>query len=258
MTTTRTTTSPGVFGLDATTVIPGSPTLGVAYRNTAATQQDAEDGWAYGTRVDSAKFNQILFQATSLLKILDTQGVLGWCNTVDYPVGAIVLGSDAQQYRATLASGPSGAGAQDPTTPSAYWVRWGAAAASSAEVAAGTVADKYVSPATLLGGLLGVGSLGLPGYFSLPVNVGGVLRKIIIQWGRVSGLSNDSSASVALPIPFPNAFLLPMASVDRASPVAGSFSAYASVGSLSTIIVTGDSATNGATDIAAYWLAVGW
>lgn len=204
MSNTRTSTSPGVFAADAATAIPPTPTLGVAYRDPTTTQSESRAGWPYGTKVDSATFNQILHEATALLKIIDTQGILGWSNAVEYAAGnAYVLGSDGVLYQSTAASGPSTA-PQDPTTATGYWRPFGGAAATSAEVAAGVVADKFVSPATLLAGLLGAGVLGPAGYIAIPFNLGGTLRRLIVQWG---GGNSGGGSFISFPISFPNALL---------------------------------------------------
>ena len=45
-----------------------------------------------------------------------------WANSLDYPVGAFVMGSDNKLYQALQASGPGySAGAKNPTTSAAYW-----------------------------------------------------------------------------------------------------------------------------------------
>ena len=198
MSNTRDFKSPGVFAADATTVIPPTPTLGVAYRDTTTTVDQAEAGWPYGTKVESDTFNQIMFQMSSMLDMLDRQGVLGWSNAVTYSPGALAIGSDGKLYKA-LATTVN----VDPTSGAlATWVPYGASAASVAEVQAGAVADKYVSPATLLTGLLGAANLAASGVARIPVNVGGVRLLLVVMWG---GGSAGNGANISFPEAFPNA-----------------------------------------------------
>lgn len=206
MSNTRDYKAPGQFAADAVTVIPGTPTTGVAYRDTTTTEQDSENGWPFATLVDSATFNQIMFQLTGLARIQDTQGVLGWSNLVDYPVGALVMGSNMQLYRAKTANGPTSSVA-DPVSATAVWEAYGAAAASGAEVQAGTVANKYVSPATLKQSL-GGGLMAANGFMQFQVLVAGAPVTGLIQWvqGSTGGLNAVSSG--AWPIAFTNACFL--------------------------------------------------
>lgn len=202
MSNTRGIIAPGQFAADAVTVIPPTPTLGVAYRDQSTSAQDAEDGWSYGTRVDSATFNQIMYQLSGLMRILDAQGLLGWTNGVDYVAGALTIGSDGVLYRARIANGPNNGTAVDPTFPGTTWERFGAAAATGAEVSAGVEANKFVSPATLLSGLLGASNLAASGVARIPINVGGVRLLLMVQWG--GGSASDNS-QISFPEQFPNA-----------------------------------------------------
>lgn len=121
MSSTRSVKSPGVWGADASTSIPASPLAGVSYRNTGITSGQTRGGWPFDTLVDSAKFNEMLYRYTSLLDVIDRQGVLGWSNQVDYTVPALAWGSDGALYRCLLASGP-GSTVRDPVSaPAGYW-----------------------------------------------------------------------------------------------------------------------------------------
>lgn len=120
MSSTRDFKSPGIFAEDATTVIPPTPIAGVAYRDAVSGTDDTPNGWRYGTRVASQDFNQIMFLLTSMLGMIDKQGVLGWSPDVDYDVPALVFASNGLPYLAMQASGPSTA-AQDPTAGLPYW-----------------------------------------------------------------------------------------------------------------------------------------
>lgn len=121
MSSTRSIISPPVFAKDATTVIPPTPVAGVSYRDPAAGPTSSADGWPYAERVNSAEFNQIMFQLSSLISILDTRGVLGWSSGVDYTSTSVAWGSDGALYIWLQASGPSGVGAKDPVSEPTYW-----------------------------------------------------------------------------------------------------------------------------------------
>lgn len=91
--------------------------------------------WAKGFPTETA---QPLTEGGIPPSYLDFQGVLNalsahavfmqsgahytWSNTLDYPVGCFVLGSDGKLYQSLQASGPGySAGAKNPTTNAAYW-----------------------------------------------------------------------------------------------------------------------------------------
>lgn len=208
MSSTRNTISPGVFAADAVTVIPSTPSSGTAYRDTETTQQQSEDGWKFNTLVNSATFNQILYQVTDLLKIIDTQGLLGWSDRVEYGIGALVLGSDRQVYRAIGANGPT-AGLSDPAMSGVKWQRFGAAAATNAEVVSGVEQQKFVSPATVLA-ILGQASASGFGFLNVPVLIGGTRFLFTLQWMQVTTGGLDVTTVHALPGAFTNANLFQM------------------------------------------------
>lgn len=120
MSSTRSVKSPGIFANDALTTIPPVPVTGVSYRDAVNGTANIEDGWPYGERVNSAEYNQIMYQLSTLLEILDKQGILGWTDQVDYAVPAYVVGSDGRIYQALQASGPATT-AQDPISAPTYW-----------------------------------------------------------------------------------------------------------------------------------------
>ncbi len=87
--------------------------------------------------------------------------------------------------------------------------------ATSAEVADGTDAQKAVSPATLLSGLLGAGGNSGDDYITIPYRdkTTGVRRNLIIQ--RVGVLTNTSAdAAFTFPIAFPTGILKTFASLN--------------------------------------------
>lgn len=118
----RTVSITGVFAADASTTIPSAPVSGVAYRNTAMTGTVIREGWAYKTIVDSANFNQALYEYSSVTAQVEKYGLLPWSNLTDYVKGSVCLGSNGMLYQAKQATGPSTT-ALDPTTDSlnTYW-----------------------------------------------------------------------------------------------------------------------------------------
>lgn len=128
MASTRSTIAPPVFASAANTVIPPTPIAGVSYRDPVAGPASSPDGWPYAERVNSAEFNQLMFQMSTLLSIMDKKGVLGWSSDVDYTEASVVFGSDGALYSWRSASGPNNGGAKDPTTPSTGWAPFSSAA----------------------------------------------------------------------------------------------------------------------------------
>lgn len=120
MSSTRDFKNPGIFAEDASTTIPPTPIAGVAYRDAVTGTDDTPNGWRYGTRVESQDWNQIMFLMTSMMGMMDRQGLLGWSDKVDYDVPALVFGSNGIPYLAMGASGPSTA-PQDPISSPIYW-----------------------------------------------------------------------------------------------------------------------------------------
>lgn len=118
----RTVTITGVFASNANTTIPASPVAGISYRNTALSSTAVSNGWSFKTIVDSANFNQALYEYSSITKQIETYGFLPWSNLTDYVQGSLCLGSNGTIYQAKQNTGPSST-AKDPTTDSehTYW-----------------------------------------------------------------------------------------------------------------------------------------
>lgn len=121
MSSTRSIISPPPFAANALTVIPPTPVAGVSYRDPAAGPASSPDGWPYAERVNSAEFNQIMFQLSSLLSILDVKGILGWSDQVDYTQASTVFASNGLRYDLLQSSGPNAGGAKDPISNPTYW-----------------------------------------------------------------------------------------------------------------------------------------
>ena len=121
MPTTRNFSSLGIWANDAETVIPMTPVEGVAYRNDTLTQMQNEAGEGYDTKPNSADFNQKMFIVTSFTDEMDSHGIVGWSDEVDYELPAITWSTNGFFYTALQASGPSGVGFKDPDTEPTYW-----------------------------------------------------------------------------------------------------------------------------------------
>lgn len=121
MSSTRSVIAPPPFAANALTVIPPTPVAGVSYRDPTAGPASSPDGWPYAERVNSAEWNQIMFQLSSLVSIMDKKGVLGWSSDVDYTEASVQFGSDGVLYQWLQASGPNNGGAKDPVSEPTYW-----------------------------------------------------------------------------------------------------------------------------------------
>lgn len=121
MSSTRSIISPPPFAANALTVIPPTPVAGVSYRDPVAGPASSADGWPYAERVNSAEWNQIMYQLSSLVSIMDKKGVLGWSSAVDYTEAGVQFGSDGILYSWLAASGPNNGGAKDPILNPSFW-----------------------------------------------------------------------------------------------------------------------------------------
>ena len=70
----RTVSITGVFAEDALTTIPATPIPGTSYRDTAMTSTAIREGWAFKTIVDSAQFNQALYEYSSVTSQVEKYG----------------------------------------------------------------------------------------------------------------------------------------------------------------------------------------
>lgn len=118
----RTVTIKNVFAENANTTIPTPPAPGVSYRNTGTTAAEIGEGWPFKEVVDSAKFNQAMYEYTTICQQVEKYGFLPWSANTDYPAQGCALGSDGKIYQAKQATGPSSTSI-DPTTDTShtYW-----------------------------------------------------------------------------------------------------------------------------------------
>lgn len=103
---------------DGSTVIPNPPVAGTTYRDESVDSENIAEGQQYDGVADSARWNQLLYIITGILKDTMAHGVLPWINTQDYSEGAVVMGSNGTLYIAKQANGPTAKNAKDPTTDS--------------------------------------------------------------------------------------------------------------------------------------------
>lgn len=104
---------------DGSTVIPNPPVAGTTYRDESVDADNIAEGQQYDGVADSARWNQLLYIITGILKDAMAHGVLPWINTQDYSEGAVVMGSNGTLYIAKKANGPTAKNAKDPATDSA-------------------------------------------------------------------------------------------------------------------------------------------
>ena len=118
----RTVTIKNVFAKNASTTIPNPPVIGTSYRNTSLTAAEVGKGWPFKEIVDSAKFNEAMYEYTTICKQLETYGFLPWCASTNYEIGSLCLGTDGNIYQAKRNTGPSTT-ARNPVndTSHTYW-----------------------------------------------------------------------------------------------------------------------------------------
>lgn len=118
----RNVTISGIFAESATTTIPEIPVAGQSYRDTELSVADVQYGWPFKEIVDSSKFNQYLYEISTLNKQIETYGFLPWSDLTDYEAGSCCLGTDGKIYQAKQNTGPSST-AYNPVndTNHTYW-----------------------------------------------------------------------------------------------------------------------------------------
>ena len=100
-----------VFADDASTVIPSTPVSGTPYRNSSLSGDTVRRGWPYSQVVDSADFNQFLWQLSAFLNEVERNGGLEYSALTDYEAGNVCRydnqDGSAGLYRCLSANGPS-------------------------------------------------------------------------------------------------------------------------------------------------------
>ncbi len=130
--------------------------------------------------------------------------------------------------------------------------------ATAAEVLAGEDNQKAVTSATLLAGLLGVGTLSSTnGYLIIPVRspISGARENIIVQGGITGNVADAATAAVTFPIQFPSACLLVLAT-NRNNSAGGNFGGCTATTPTTTGCSVGHNNGGGNSSQIA-WLAIG-
>ncbi len=138
---------PSVFAENAQTVIPVTPSAGVAYRDPNINPAVYSFGQAFDSIVDSRVWNQLLYLCSSFSQEGELFGFFRWSPLTDYVPGSNVTATDGTLYRAVRASGPSlGVGARNPIDYPDYWI---------------TLKDWLASSQGPVGGVVPVGHIAL-------------------------------------------------------------------------------------------------
>lgn len=117
----RNVTIKGIFAEDANTTIPAVPVSGISYRDTNTTAAEMEDGFPFKSIVDSSKFNEMLFEYSSISKLIEIYGFVPWSSLTDYEIGSCCLGTNGMIYQAVQASGPSSTAINPVNDSGTYW-----------------------------------------------------------------------------------------------------------------------------------------
>lgn len=78
---------------------PSSPVEGETYAKSNMSESDIINAYGFKSTPDVAKFNEILRRITTLLTLLESNGVLPWCPDTTYNLGGLCLGSNGLIYR---------------------------------------------------------------------------------------------------------------------------------------------------------------
>ena len=118
----RTVTIKGIFAEEATTTIPQTPVSEISYRDTGLSVAEVKAGWPFKVVVDSSKFNEYLYELSTISRQFEIYGFLPWSASTNYETGSCCLGTDGKIYQAKRNTGPSST-AKDPVTDSShtYW-----------------------------------------------------------------------------------------------------------------------------------------
>lgn len=113
-----------VFASAGTTSIPQNPLTGVTYRNSNITKAMVASGWPFNQVVDSATFNQIMYEIMALLNEIERNGGIEYSENTDYVAGNVCRydagDGNVGFYVAVAPSGPSSSPVQ-PGSDESYW-----------------------------------------------------------------------------------------------------------------------------------------
>lgn len=224
---------PGSFGLDV-----GSP------------PETFLDPAAGGIAPLGEYFNGLMNQVTAWIRWQQSGGMPGYnaaqCTAIGgYPLGAVLK---AASYGAFwLNTADNNTANPDSGTLTAPALGWTVLQPGTYPWGQVTGAPAFTLESEFTGANQSMGS---GGYQKLP---GG----LILQWGSYTAAASDIAYTVSLPIAFPHTHFQSYASVKHQGAVSGSWSAYATPGSLSTVILTGDVSSGSATNIPISFFCLG-
>ena len=136
---------------------PSSPVEGETYAKSNMSESDIINAYGFKSTPDVAKFNEILRRITTLLTLLESNGVLPWCPDTTYEQGGLCIGYNGFTYRSLLGSNINN---NPVTTGSPWWdmitllqasesLAGKARLATLSEVLTGTGTNTIVTPVNL-------------------------------------------------------------------------------------------------------------
>ena len=136
---------------------PSSPVEGETYAKSNMSESDIINAYGFKSTPDVAKFNEILRRITTLLTLLESNGVLPWCPDTTYEQGGLCIGYNGFTYRSLLGANTNN---NPVTTGSPWWdmitllqasesLAGKARLATLSEVLTGTGTNTIVTPVNL-------------------------------------------------------------------------------------------------------------
>jgi hypothetical protein len=114
----RTTVLGGIWALGAPDPPSGTlPAADTTYANSSLDSAAIIAGWPYKKVVDAADYNELMRRMTTLMGLQETYGILPFCASTIYPVGAQVMGADGVVYTSIQAANTN----KEPQTETAWW-----------------------------------------------------------------------------------------------------------------------------------------
>ena len=96
---------------------PSSPVEGETYAKSNMSESDIINAYGFKSTPDVAKFNEILRRITTLLTLLESNGVLPWCPDTTYDQGGLCIGYNGFTYRSLLGANTN----NNPVTTGSPW-----------------------------------------------------------------------------------------------------------------------------------------
>lgn len=188
----RTISMPTAWAEDAQITIPSPPFANTPYRDTGLSAAQIAAGQGYATLLDSSEYNEFLYRVSSMLQLLEQNGILPWSQKTDYLTGAWVMGTDSIVYKAVQPSGPNTGGFKAPPDTD-YWEN--AASVSNDLIYPGAFHDFYkqAPPAGWMvrnGALITNASTAVPKlYEALQLTDNAFMLKTETQWQALSSVA---------------------------------------------------------------------